>query len=56
LGSSFIALICNRYSATFLAVEGSLGMAQMYKVFVNQKEIILTSTAPKGKGEKVPAL
>jgi ADP-ribose pyrophosphatase YjhB (NUDIX family) len=53
LGSSFIALICNRYSATFLAVEGSLGMAQMYKVFVNQKEIILTSTAPKGKGVKV---
>jgi ADP-ribose pyrophosphatase YjhB (NUDIX family) len=28
-------------------------MAQMYKVFVNQKEIILTSTAPKGKGVKV---
>jgi ADP-ribose pyrophosphatase YjhB (NUDIX family) len=53
LGSSFIALICNRYSATFLAVEGSLGMAQMYKVFVNQKEIILTSTAPKGTGVKV---
>jgi ADP-ribose pyrophosphatase YjhB (NUDIX family) len=53
LGSSFIALICNRYSATFLAVEGSLGMSQMYKVFVNQKEIILTSTAPKGKGVKV---
>jgi ADP-ribose pyrophosphatase YjhB (NUDIX family) len=25
----------------------------MYKVFVNQKEIILTSTAPKGKGVKV---
>ena len=53
MGSSFIALICNRYSATFLAVEGSLGMSQMYKVFVNQKEIILTSTAPKGKGVKV---
>jgi len=53
LGSSFIALICNRYSATFLAVDGSLGMAQMYKVFVNQKEIILTSTAPKGTGVKV---
>jgi ADP-ribose pyrophosphatase YjhB (NUDIX family) len=53
LGSSFIALICNRYSATFLAVEGSLGMSQMYKVFVNQKEIILTSTAPKSKGVKV---
>lgn len=53
MGSSFIALICNRYSATFLAVEGSLGMAQMYKVFVNQKEIILTSTAPKGTGVKV---
>jgi ADP-ribose pyrophosphatase YjhB (NUDIX family) len=28
-------------------------MAQMYKVFVNQKEIILTSTAPKGTGVKV---
>ena len=28
-------------------------MAQMYKVFVNQKEIILTSTAPKGNGVKV---
>ena len=28
-------------------------MAQMYKVFVNQKEIILTSTAPNGKGVKV---
>lgn len=53
MGSSFIALICNRYSATFLAVDGSLGMAQMYKVFVNQKEIILTSTAPKGTGVKV---
>jgi ADP-ribose pyrophosphatase YjhB (NUDIX family) len=25
----------------------------MYKVFINQKEIILTSTAPKGKGVKV---
>ena len=25
----------------------------MYKVFVNQKDIILTSTAPKGKGVKV---
>jgi ADP-ribose pyrophosphatase YjhB (NUDIX family) len=31
----------------------SLGMAQMYKVFVNQKEIILTSTPPKGKSVKV---
>jgi ADP-ribose pyrophosphatase YjhB (NUDIX family) len=28
-------------------------MAQMYKVFVNQKEIILTSTPPKGKSVKV---
>jgi len=28
-------------------------MAQMYKVFVNQKEIILTSTFPKGNGVKV---
>ena len=42
LTSNFIALICNKNSATIKAVSSFIFMTQMYKVFSNQKTIYLT--------------
>ena len=40
---NLIALICNKFFAIFFASIKSKTIKQMYKVFVNQKVIILTS-------------
>src|SRR5690606_12672396 len=42
-GCNFIALICNNKSAVFCAVSLFKIILQMYKVFVNDKPIFLTS-------------
>jgi 8-oxo-dGTP pyrophosphatase MutT (NUDIX family) len=52
---SFIAFICNRYSATNAAVSVFLTMQQMYKVFYNDRAILLAEKAediPRNYQEK----
>ena len=46
LGCSFIALICSRNSATFCSVSFLLNMAQKYRIYINEKVVLLTATPP----------
>src|SRR5690606_32159373 len=47
LGCNFIALICNKDSATFCSTSFKLFMAQIYKIYMNQSLLILADFAPK---------
>jgi 8-oxo-dGTP pyrophosphatase MutT (NUDIX family) len=49
LGCNFIALICNRNSATCCSVSVLLNMALKYRIYINEKVILLTETEPKLK-------
>src|SRR5690554_5576476 len=42
-GCNLIALICKRNSATCSAVSFLFGMAQIYRIYVNDKRIIIAS-------------
>ena len=42
LGCNFIALICNKNSATFCSVSLLLSMAQIYRIYINQSSLIIT--------------
>src|SRR6201996_9653702 len=47
LGCNFIALICNRNSATCCSISGLLNMAQKYRIYINEKVILVTESEPK---------
>ena len=47
LGLNFMAFICNKSSAVFFAVSLFKIISQMYKVFVNDTPIIITSSSKK---------
>ena len=49
LGCNFIALICSRNSATCCSVSVLLDMAQKYRIYINEKVVLLTETEPKQK-------
>src|SRR5476649_68722 len=49
LGCNFIALICSRNSATCCSISVLLNMAQKYRIYINEKVILLTESAPKKK-------
>src|ERR1700761_5367811 len=49
LGCNFIALICSRNSATCCSVSLLLNMAQKYRIYINDKVILLTESEPKLK-------
>src|SRR5690606_27059162 len=46
-GCNFIALLCKRNSATKSAVSFFSGMAQIYRIYVNDKRLIITSDPEK---------
>jgi 8-oxo-dGTP pyrophosphatase MutT (NUDIX family) len=57
LGCNFIALICSRNSATCCSISDLSNMAQKYRIYINEKVILLTESAPKNKEnyEKIDA-
>src|SRR5690606_16124356 len=48
LGCNFIALICNKDSATFCSTSFKLFMSQIYKIYMNQSVLILADFVPTG--------
>src|SRR6201996_4120405 len=48
-GCNFIALICSRNSATCCSISNLSNMARKYRIYVNEKVILLTGTEPKRK-------
>src|SRR5215203_4341887 len=44
LGCNLIALICNKNSATFCSISFLLLIPQMYQIYINQTELIITET------------
>src|SRR5690606_40121851 len=50
LGCNFIALICNKDSATFCSTSFRLFMAQIYKIYMNQSLLIMADFAPTLEG------
>ena len=57
LGCSLIALICNRNSATCCSISELLVMAQKYRIYINEKVILITESEPAGieKYQKIDA-
>jgi 8-oxo-dGTP pyrophosphatase MutT (NUDIX family) len=49
LGCNLIALICNRNSATLSSISDLSNMAQKYRIYINEKVILLTESKPKKK-------
>src|SRR5690606_5658315 len=47
LGCNFIALICNKDSAIFCSTSFKLFMAQIYKIYMNESQLILADFVPK---------
>src|ERR1700744_1252097 len=47
LGCNLIALICSRNSATCCSISVLLNMAQKYRIYINEKVILLTESVPK---------
>jgi hypothetical protein len=47
VGCSFIALICSRNSATCCSVSLLVNMAQKYRIYINEKVVLLTVKSPK---------
>ncbi len=47
LGCNFIALICSRKPATFCSVSVLSNMAQKYRIYINEKVLVITTAAPK---------
>src|SRR5690606_27486008 len=47
LGCNFIALICNKDSAIFCSTSVILFMAQIYKIYMNESQLILADFLPK---------
>jgi 8-oxo-dGTP pyrophosphatase MutT (NUDIX family) len=47
LGCNFIALICSRYSAICCSISVLLNMSQKYRIYINEKLILLTESLPK---------
>src|ERR1700761_2080489 len=47
LGCNLIALICSRNSATCCSASLLLSMAQKYRIYINEKVILITETEPK---------
>src|SRR6201996_1650508 len=46
-GCNFIALICSRNSATCCSISVLLNMAQKYRIYINEKVILVTQSVPK---------
>ena len=57
LGCNFIALICSKNSATCCSISNLSNMAQKYRIYINEKVILLTESEPKTKEryEKIDA-
>lgn len=47
LGCNFIALICNKNSATFNSISILLYMVQKYRIYINENTLFLTDTVPE---------
>src|SRR5882757_5779613 len=46
-GCNLIALICSRNSATCCSISLLLNMAQKYRIYINEKVILVTTSVPK---------
>src|ERR1700760_758805 len=46
-GCNLIALICSRNSATCCSISFLLYMAQKYRIYINEKVILITTSVPK---------
>src|ERR1700710_3174659 len=46
-GCNLIALICSRNSATCCSISLLLNMAQKYRIYINEKVILITESVPK---------
>src|SRR5579862_407678 len=46
-GCNLIALICSRNSATCCSISLLLNMAQKYRIYINEKVILITQSVPK---------
>src|SRR6201985_3617355 len=57
-GCNLIALICNRNSATCCSISFLLNMAQKYRIYINEKVILVTESVPKHveRYQKIDAL
>jgi 8-oxo-dGTP pyrophosphatase MutT (NUDIX family) len=51
LGCNFIALICNKNSATFCSVSLLLSMAQIYRIYINDSALIITENISVVEGD-----
>src|ERR1700753_307445 len=46
-GCNLIALICRRNSATCCSISLLLNMAQKYRIYINEKVILITQSVPR---------
>src|SRR5580693_9811699 len=46
-GCNLIALICSRNSATCCSISVLLNMAQKYRIYINEKVILITRSVPR---------